>query len=423
MPEHIRIGIVGCGRILPAHLRGYRLLREAGVDDFRITALVARRPEDAQMFRKRGEGPPPRPPVSANPGDPLAAPHLYVSDFQPEEEARVYPTVEAMLAAGVVDAVDITATLPVHHTAGLACLEAGRHALIQKPLAVSVRAGRLLVEAAERRGLTLGVFENVRYAEAVRLARWLIERGDLGRIQMAASVSIGTAEWSPDRVVADTPWRHDKLVAGGGASLDMGVHLAHRLRYLVGEVRQLTALARVFEPERVRPVLRSAQGAGAPVERYPADADDAFFALPEFESGAIGTLAFSWAGHGAPTGLPGGSAIYGDRGCLTGTTLVRDGGARVEARTLFDAEAGDEARERFFPLGLTDSFALLQRDWLRAIRAGRQPETSGREGLRDLATAFAIMESATAGGPVAVADVLAGRVRDYQAPIDAHYGL
>ncbi len=417
-PVPLRIGIIGCGRILPAHLRGYRLLREAGVDDFRITALVARQEEDAHRFRTRGQGPPPRPPVSHNPADPLAAPHLYVSDFQPEEEARVYPTVEAMLAAGVVDAVDITATLPVHHAAGLACLAAGKHALIQKPLAVTVRAGRLLVEAAERNGLTLGVFENVRTIEQMRLARWLIERGELGRIQMAAAVSIGTAEWSPDRVVADTPWRHDRLLAGGGASLDMGVHLMHRLRYLVGEIERITALTRVFEPERVR-----RDAAGVAHSRHPADADDAFFALPEFAGGAVGTLAFTWAGHGAPTSLPGGLTIYGDGGSLRGTTLVRDGGEEVDARTLFDAEADAATRERFFPHGLTDSFAVLLLDWLRAIRRGGQPETSGMEGLRDLAAAFAMLESSAAGGPVRVADVLAGRVRAYQEAIDAHHGL
>ena len=54
-------------------------------------------------------------------------------------------------------AVDITATLPVHHTAGLTCLAAGKHAIIQKPLAVSVKAGRLLVEEADRRGTALHV--------------------------------------------------------------------------------------------------------------------------------------------------------------------------------------------------------------------------------------------------------------------------
>jgi predicted dehydrogenase len=418
MGDRVRIGIIGCGRILPAHLRGYRLLREAGVDDFRITALVARRPEDAHMFRKRGEGPPPRPPVSKNPADPLAAPHLYVSDFQPEEEAQVYATVEEMLAANVVDAVDITATLPVHHTAGLACLEAGKHAMIQKPLAVSVRAGRRLVEAAETRGLALGVMENVRFAEGSRNARWLIDRGHLGRPQMVAAVSIGTLEWSPAKAVADTPWRHRKVIAGGGASLDIGVHLAHRLRYVIGEVRTMTAVARVFEPERAR-----VDAAGREIERFAADADDAFFALPEFENGAIGTLSFTWAGHGEPTTLPEGMVVYGERGCLKGQTLVRDGGERVEVAALFAREAEPGLRERLFPHGLTDTFALGYLDWLGAIGRGGQPEMSGQEGLRDLATAFGIMESAMAGGPVRIEEVLAGRVDAYQREIDAYHGL
>ena len=418
MADPIRIGIIGCGRILPAHLRGYRLLREAGYDDFRITALTARKRDDALMFRRRGEGPPPRPPVSLNPSDSLAAPHLYVSDFQPECDAEVFTDIDEMISSGLVDAVDITASLPVHHTAGLAGLKAGKHVMVEKPIAVTIKAATQLVKAAESANLSLGVMENVRFEASVRQAHWAIERGELGQLQMLAAISIGTAEWSPDRVVADTPWRHLKVQAGGGASIDIGVHMAHRLRYLAGEIRSMTAIARVFETERK---LRDPDG--NVFGQYPADADDAFFALPEFESGAVGTLSFTWAGHGEPTGLPGGTTIYGDRGCLKGATIIRDDGERIELSGLFMRQASAEERERYFPRGVTDPFALAYRDWLDAIAAGHQPEMNGREALRDLATAFSIMESATANSPVRVDDVLSGKVDAYQQPINAHYEL
>jgi predicted dehydrogenase len=419
MAAPIRIGIVGCGRILPAHLRGYRLLREAGYDDFRITALVARKRDDAVMFRKRGEGPTPRPPVSRDEsGDALAAPHCYVSDFQSELLPDVYTDVAEMLSSGNVDAVDLTASLPVHHSIGLACLAAGKHLMVEKPIAITVKAGAQLVEAAEAAGLTLSVMENARFREAARLGHWAIERGELGNVQMVAAISLGTGEWSPDRVVADTPWRHNMLEAGGGASVDIGVHLAHQLRYLAGEIRSMTAIARVFEPVRE---LRDADG--NVFGQFPADADDAFFALPEFENGAAGTISFTWAGHGEPTGLPEGAVIYGERGCLKGTMLIRDGGERIDLRERFNAEAGPATRDALFPHGLTDTFALAYRDWIDAIAAGRQSEMNGREGLHDLATAFAIMESATTRTSIAVADVLSGKVDSYQRAINAHYGL
>jgi predicted dehydrogenase len=235
---------------------------------------------------------------------------------------------------------------------------------------------------------------------------------------MVAAVSLGTGEWSPDRVVADTPWRHDRLTAGGGASIDIGVHLSHRLRYLVGEVETMTAVARVFES------VRSVRDADGNVfGTIHADADDAFFAIPEFEGGATGTISFTWAGHGEPTGLPGGLTIYGTRGCLKGTTLIRDDGSREDVADIFAREAAEADRERFFPSGMTDAFGLTYLDWLNAIASGGQPETSGADALRDLATAFSIMESATAHRTVAVSDVLTGAVNAYQREIDEHYGL
>ena len=97
----VRIGIVGGSRILNAHLQGFAQLRAAGVDDFRITALTARVRDDALMFRQRGAGPPPRPPVmDPATGDPLAAPHTYVSDFQPDVLPEVYTDYRAMIADG-----------------------------------------------------------------------------------------------------------------------------------------------------------------------------------------------------------------------------------------------------------------------------------------------------------------------------------
>ncbi|MGH2531737.1 MAG: Gfo/Idh/MocA family protein, partial [Thermomicrobiales bacterium] len=86
----VRLGVVGCARILPAHLRGLKAILDAGIADVRVTALCARRIDDAATFRQRGEGPAPRPPVSANPLDPLGAPHHYLSDIHPDTLPELY---------------------------------------------------------------------------------------------------------------------------------------------------------------------------------------------------------------------------------------------------------------------------------------------------------------------------------------------
>ncbi|MCS7219897.1 MAG: Gfo/Idh/MocA family oxidoreductase [Anaerolineae bacterium] len=414
----IRIGIVGCGRILNAHLQGYKKLRELGLDNFRITALVARREADARMFLRRGEGPPPRPPVlPPESGDPLAAPHTYLSDLQDDVDVQVYTDYREMLERAPVDAVNDFTSLAMHHQVGLAALSAGKHLLTEKPLAISVRAARRMVELAQQRGLTLGVFENVRQLRIVRAAHWAVRRGLIGRPQMAIIGSLGGL-WSPDRVVADTPWRHRKLEAGGGGAVDIGVHHFHWLRYVLGEVAWVSAVTRTFEPVRYR-----RDEAGRIVETVTADVDDTYLAVAGFEDGAIAQMLWSWAGRGEPLEIPGTPAFYGSEGCIKGSELIYGDSRRESLMERFEREMSAEERERFFPLGLTDPFAIQQLDWLRAIEQGCDPETSGREGLRDLACAFALLESATLGRRVTVEEVLSGVVAAYQADIDAHYQL
>ena len=413
----IRIGIVGCGRILNAHLQGFKKLRNNGGDNFRITALVARREEDAWMFHTRGKGPAPRPPVlPPETGDPLATLHTYVSDFQGDVEPRVYTDYRRMIDERVSDAVLDTSTLALHHEIGLAALEAGQHLLTQKPLAVTVRAARLMVQKAKSKGLALGTFENVRQRESTRAAHWAFASGLLGRPQMALAGSVGGV-WSPDIMVAETPWRHDKLLAGGGGSIDIGVHQMHLLRYVMGEVESVQALVRTFEPERAW-----RDQAGQVTKCVRPNVDDTYFAGVTFNNGGIAQLLWSWAGHGAALEIPGTPAFFGSHGCIQAGELVLDDGSREPLVNRFMRELNSADRERYFPLGLGDPFAILQHDWLAGIEAGgRDPETSGQEGLRDLAAAYAILESSVAGRAVTLDEVLSGTVDGYQREIDEHY--
>jgi len=417
--QAVKVGVVGCARILPAHLRGLRVLKEHGFDNVRITALCARKIEDAQMFRTRGEGPPPRPSVITYAlHDPLNAPHMYVSDLHDDAAPDLYTDWREMLRTADLDAVLILATLSLHHEIAVECLRAGKHVFVEKPIAISVKAGQRMVNEARERGLQLGVAEVLRYFESVRILKWLLESGQIGDIQLWLSGGIGARDWSPDVIVAKTPWRHRKLEGGGGPALDGGVHLFDEIRYLCGEIDQITAMAPRFEPIRV-----TRDDAGRVVESMRSEVEDAYFAHLKFRSGACGSVSGGVAGHGEPTGLEGGTAIYGTTGCIKGSRVVRDGGESVDGAMLYASGVTPEQKERWFPRGITDGFALEWLDFLRSIETGNPMETDGEEGVRALACSFAVLESATLNEPVLVADVLSGRIDAYQRDINEHFGL
>ena len=394
-----------------------KVLWDHGWRGFRVTALCARVLDNARTFRLRGEGPEPREPVSTNRNDPLTAPHMYVSDIHPDTLPEVYDDWRRMLDADNVDAVLILTPVALHHQVALDCLRAGKHVLIEKPFAVSVRAGQAVVEEARRRSLVVGVGETLHYHERVREPAWLISQGLIGEPQMWLSGGIGN-EWSPNRMSARTAWRHRKLEAGGGGSIDVGVHLFHQVRMLVGPVDEVSAYVGQFEPERV-----DLDDLGEVSRRMKNEAEDAYFANFRLANGGIGTALWSWAGHGEPTSFSASPVVYGSKGSLRGEEIILDDGLRAPARVLFERRAPGEVKRAYFPLGVKDAFGLEMLDFLQAIGGRRQMEASGGEGVLDLATAFAILESATANRPVKVADVLGGRVAEYQAEINEHYKL
>ncbi len=399
---------------MAAHLRGYRLLREAGVDDFRITALCSLSEDEARMYVRRGEGPPQRAAVSHFAGDPLAVADEYVSDFQDDVDVRVYTDFRRMVAEAPITAVNDFTSHALHHEVAEAALASDKDLLTEKPMAVTVQGGRRMCELAEARQRIAGVFQSGRFMARSRHLRWLFEAGRIGRPQIVLMGSVG-ARWAPDRVVADTPWRHRRIEAGGIA-LDVGVHRFDLVRHLAGEIRDIQARTAIVEPVRW-----GHDEQGGLTERVECDADDTVYASFSTDDGATGELTASWAGRGGGTLFGTGDAYYGSAGRVSGDEVTLEDGATVRLDELYERECPAERKARDFPLGLSDPFALAQYDWLQAVRERRPPEASGRDALASLACAFAALESARAGRRVEIEEVLTGRLREYQRDLDERY--
>ncbi|MDF1813701.1 MAG: Gfo/Idh/MocA family oxidoreductase [Verrucomicrobiales bacterium] len=413
----VRIGIIGCGRILAAHLEGYKILREAGVE-FEITALCSRKAEDARSYVKRGKGPPQRKAVSNIPGDPLAVGDQYLSDFQPEVDVEIFTDYEEMIKNGPVDAINDFTVHSLHHQIALLAFRHGKHILTQKPLAVTMEGARQMCHAAENAGVTFSVFENLRFVPFVRHHGWAFsDDGPAGNLQIALMGNVGTW-WAPDLIVAETPWRHE-LIQGGGITLDLGPHFFDMIRYIGGgEIKSISGQTEVVEATRY--ILRN----GEKVDPVSCDADDTFYASFTTESGASGTMFGSWSGRGTKTTVADGPVFYGSKARVSGDEIHIEGAASPESLSeKYEQEASPETKAKHFPFGMTNDFALAQYDWLQAVANGIKPECSGKEGLMDLAAAYAVVESSLAGRRVDLKEIVTGSLRDYQKPIDQGLGL
>jgi predicted dehydrogenase len=409
----IKIGLIGCGKIMPAHLHGYKILIEKKID-VRITALCARKINDAMRFRSSDDGVPQRKSIGP-PDDPLAAPHIYVSDFQKDTEVEVYDDYKKMLKNSDIDAVDIYSSVCSHHPIALASLEAGKDVLIEKPLAITVKAARIINEMAEKKGRILGVAENIHYSPDIKMTKWILNKGFIGKIQ-AVAFGIFGGYWSPNKIIAETPWRHIKLHAGGGASIDMGVHVFHMFRYLIDEVEEVQSNVKTLQKVRV-----TTDDSGNIINQVRCEVDDTFFTSIKFRNKVVGYAFFSWAGCQEPILFP--RTIYGEKGCIKDNIVILNKGTNINVESFFKKNATQKTKNVFFPFGIEDPMALETLDFLYAIMERRDMETNGLEGIRDLAASYAMIESSLAKTSVKVDDVESGKIENYEAEINKYYNL
>ena len=176
-----------------------------------------------------------------------------------------------------VDVVDNCGPDPVHPDPCIAALEAGKHVICEKPMAVSVDDARRMRDAAAKApGKAMCTF-NYRFMPAVRLAKDMIDAGELGRVYQVRANYLQMAGHDPS-LKPDEAWYSAWPHSGGLQGI--GSHAIDQCRFLVGEIASVSALVRTFNAGRDVP------SAGNPQ----VTADEGTAALLEFQSGAIGVL-------------------------------------------------------------------------------------------------------------------------------------
>jgi predicted dehydrogenase len=282
---------------------------------------------------------------------------------------------EALLANPDVQAVYIGVPHDLLAPLARRALEAGKHALVEKPMALSLAEADDLIALAEARHLALGVFYELRYASAFVLGRELIQSGALGRLLgvriqtvIDKSASYWTSGWGGRSV---NPWRGQKRRAGGGVVLMNTSHQLDAVAFLTGlEVASLSAEVATLV---------------APVE-----VEDLASATLRYHSGALGSL-FAGA-HLAGAGESERIDIYGTEGQLRLPDPYREGTLSFFLRR----EWGN------FPAGVwidqpapaAPVYLRAVEDFARAVQQGRPAPIGGRDARRVLSIVLAIYRSA-----------------------------
>jgi predicted dehydrogenase len=283
----------------------------------------------------------------------------YVAEFDPP---RVHASYEELVADPEIDAVVISLPNFLHFPATMAALAAGKHVLCEKPPTLHAGEMETIRNEANARGLVYAFGRQFRFTPEMLAARASVAAGELGHVYF------GKGQWLRLRGYPYWGWFTNRILSGGGAIIDLGVHALDALWFLAGCPRPLSVSA--FTGTYF-----------APSESV--DVEDTGFALLRFENDFTVSLEVAWAMNMSDAGAQAvdwtglettNTTLHGTRCALQLTPPLR-----------FDVDPSDEKRHRktSLPIDTNDRFASLpfpvdafarqMTDFVEAVRTGRPP--------------------------------------------------
>lgn len=364
--EKVRVGVIGTGFGTAVQIPGFQYVPET-----EVIAVCSARRERAEAAAQR-----------------FHIPHAF-TDYR------------EMLHLPDLDLVSIVTPPVLHHEMTLAALEAGKHVLCEKPLAMNVAQAQEMYDRAQTAGVVHMVTHEFRYSPTRAYTKELIDSGYLGALrQVQITLFIGPPSAQP------RPWNWLADAAQGGGILGgLGSHYIDALRHWFGEITAVSGRMRVLEPERIDPETGAVRHA---------DADDTFSFMARFANGGEAVMTASTAvrvGYGARIEIYGSEGTivldqgYGFNPPIQGKVLgyrYGEGGAQGRA---FLQELPVPSRYKPFELDSDDRllpFVLLVRELVRGIREGAAVTPNLDDGLRCQHVLDAIRESSATGRWVTV---------------------
>jgi len=305
------------------------------------------------------------------------------SRFHETEAAFGVPCLSSddLLARPDVDVVAICTPSGQHARQAIAAAQAGKHVLVEKPMALNLADANAMIDACARAGVQLGVVFQSRFEAPFRQAHEAIQAGDLGELTLGA---VTMPYYRPQSYYHQAAWRGTWELDGGGVVMNQGIHWIDQLVWMMGDPVDVQARADTSHRD--------------------IEVEDTLVATLRFANGSLATIT------GTTTAAPGFAPrieIFGTGGGIQmeGKTIVRwnlanptqaaldrraaKGILWASAQQLATAGAAADAKD----IPVAGHIAICQ-DFIQSLREGRSPEVDGVEARRSLAAVLAMYRAA-----------------------------
>jgi predicted dehydrogenase len=297
---------------------------------------------------------------------------------------KVYETTDKLLADDSIDAVVIAVSNEWHAPIAVQALEAGKHVLLEKPMAINLKSAKQIVEAERKAGKVLMIPHQLRWESLSMQVKQQVEKGTLGHIYHAKAGWVrrkGIPGWGT--------WFTQMDKSGGGPLIDLGVHMLDLSLYLMGNPKPVSVYGATYA--EFGPRKKGIGSWGAPNWNGHYDVEDLATALIKLDNGATLSLDVSWAAlvetdnqpYVQLLGSEGGASIRGTKGKLLAELFDREADVDI---SIPGQDEGPRIR--------------MAKHFLSCIRDGAQPITSVMTGYTNNLILDAIYRSSQTGHEV-----------------------